>query len=70
MAEKIRQADRVSYSFDMAVKNFGDGFSVHISYSTDVKAGETFDTAIKRASVKVDKAVLRKVRFYDRKRRV
>lgn len=49
------EPDRVSYSFGLKVNlgNF-ESASIHASFSTDVKEGEDFDTAVRRAAEEVE----------------
>lgn len=49
VAAKLRQADRVAVGLSEALKDYGTGFDVHISYSTDVRPGERPSEAIERA---------------------
>ena len=56
--------DRISYSLSRSNKEYGTGFDVHISFSTNVRPEEDVESAIMRASKAVEKAVRRKVKKY------
>ena len=57
--------DRISYSLSRSNKEYGTGFDVHVSFSTNVEPGEDAESAILRASKVVEKAIRRKVKKYN-----
>jgi len=67
MASKLTQVDRVAVGVSEALKDFGTGFDVHVSYSTDVQEDETTEDAIDRAYKVVSKKL--KAKFKMREKR-
>lgn len=60
MAKLTNQADRVTYSLGVAIKDYGTGFDVHVSYGTDVREDESPKAALARAAKFVEKEVEKK----------
>jgi len=63
MTNKLHQPDRVTYSEAVKI-NIGDYESrdVHISFSSEIKEGETFQKAVSRTKVRVQKELLKRER--------
>ena len=62
------QRDRIAFGLSRAVKTYGTGFDVHVSYSTDVGENETPEGAIERAAAIVERKVIAKALRYKRKK--
>lgn len=68
MSDTRGEPDRVTYSYEHAVKEYGNGFSVHVSYATDVLDGESANKAMLRASKIVEARVERDVKRIKKQR--